>query len=342
MRMTAALLFVGLLLPTPAGAAFTLGEQGVRNLDIFGTAKVGVEHDFEAGEGDPAVGFDFSTVSLFLGGHVAPTVSYLFHHTFDKGSYGLLDCWVQWQPCGSFLLCAGQLKAPFGRLYNTSGNKLMFKIRNPIVSYYPQYQVGVAPGFSLLDGKVELSAGVFDGEGRNAFNADPNLLYAANLVVSPFGPVPMDESGHPGFAEPVFAIVPGWYTNAARIPFTTVDVTTTSYGVAGALRYDYLAVDAGCYVRTVDDPSIGGGKSSSTGLTAQAGYAVQGKYEPILRFTMVDPNTGTGDDEVMTIEGGLNWYLDGYASRLGLNYLRETTGGSVTQSVVKLYYQFIF
>jgi len=342
MRMTAALLLVGLLLPAPAGAAFTLGEQGVRNLDIFGTAKAGADCDLEAGEGDPAVSFDFSTVSLFLGGHVAPTISYLFHHTFDKGSYGLLDCWVQWQPCGSFLLCAGQLKAPFGRFYNTSGNKLMFKTRNPIVAFYPQYQVGIAPGFSLLDGKVELGAGVFDGEGRSVFNSDPNMMYAANLVVSPLGPVPMDESGHPGFAQPVFAIIPGWYTNAARIPFTTLNVKTTSYGVGGALRYDYLAVDAGLYAKTVDDPSIGGGETNSSGLTIQAGYAVQGKYEPILRLTMVDPNTATGDDEGSTLEAGVNWYFDGYSSRLGLNYLREITGGSVAQSVVKLYYQFIF
>lgn len=340
-----------LLVPMTAQAKFTLGDPGGRSLSLFGSMKAGFDYDLEAGDNDPAMSFDYSAISLFLGGNVTPGVSYLFHHTFNKGKYSLLDCWMQWKPAKTFLVRAGQFKAPFGRFYNSSGSKLMFKGRNPIICHCPQYQVGVMPGLRLSDGRYELNVGVFDGDGRNTFNTDPHFMFAANVAIAPLGPVPMHESGHPGFDDPLFAIVPGMFVNTMQKPVRDTagniiryeDVATTSYGAAAAFRYDYLAFDAGYYMKTVDDPTIDA-EVNSTGLSVQAGYAISGRYEPIFRFTMLDPDTDTPDNEKTTIEAGFNWYFKGYGSRLGLNYLTESTSGTdaTTKSIVKLYYQFLF
>jgi len=350
-RTVVAVTVVCLLLPLAAEARFTLGDQGVRSLNLFGMMNAGVDYDLEAGDYDPAVSFNYGAIRLFLGGNLTPQLTYLFHHTFNKGQYGLLDCWLQWQPRQAFLVRAGQFKAPFGRFYNSSGMKLLFKGRDPIVCHCPKYQVGIAPGVCLFDGKVELNAGAFNGDGANTFNTDPNLMYSGNLVVAPLGPVPMDESGHPGFVDPVFAIVPGFYTNPVQVTVVDTlgqvigyeDVTTTSYGGAAAFRYDYLAFDAGYYMKTVED-SRTDGTVNSTGLSVQAGYAVGGKFEPIVRFTLLDPDTDGADNEVTTIEAGFNYYLKSYSSRLGLNYVNESVSGTGTtaKSAVQLYYQFLF
>jgi hypothetical protein len=341
-----------LLLPVAAQAKFTLGEAGKRSLSLFGSMKAGFDYDLEAGENDPAMSFDYSYISLFVGGNLTPEVTYLFNHTFDKGVYRLLDCWMQWNPARYFLVRAGQFKAPFGRFYNSSGARLIFKTRNPITCHCPKYQVGVMPGVRFAGNRYELNVGVFDGEGLNTFNVDPHFMYAANVVIAPLGPVPMHESGHPGFDDPLFAVVPGVFMNTVQTPVMDTmgqviryeDVATTSYGAALAFRYDYLALDGGYYMKTVDDPTTDGTVNSS-GLSVQTGYAVMGRYEPVLRFSMLDPNSDHEGDEVTTIEAGFNWYFRSYSSRLGLNYMTEMMADDkdeTTKSVVKLYYMFLF
>ncbi len=350
MRSICLMLVVALMLPTAARAMFTLGDASERSLSIFGSMRAGFDYDLEAGDHDPAMSFDYSSISLFMGGKVTPDINYLFHHTFNKSKYELLDCWVRWMPSDALFLGAGQFKAPFGRFYNSSGSKLMFKSRNPIICHCPQYQVGAQAGVTLADDRYRVNVGVFDGDGRNTFNTDPHLMYAANAVIAPLGPVPMHESGHLGFGDPLFALVPGFFTNTVQIEeedtLGNVDyynVKTTSYGAAVAFRYDYLALDGGYYLKTVDDQSTDG-TAKSSGLTIQTGYAVVGKYEPIFRFSMLDPDSDEADNEVTTIEAGFNVYFKGYSSRLGINYLNESTAGTdeTSESIVKLYYMFLF
>ncbi len=349
-----------LLLPLAAQAKFTLGDDGGPNLSISGQLKFVAEtqtfyldYEGEPLESEPAFSFYHSAASLFLTGNTWSWLEYMFHHSFVMGRYQLYECYVKVKQADNYSVTLGQSKAPFGRVYNSSGSKLMFKGRNQITRFSPKYQIGVAPGLNLFDSKVALNAGVFNGKGKNVpLNTDPNVMVAADLTIAPFGPVPMEESAHRGFGSPVFAVVPGIYVNTvqevARVdtlgqPLEYADVTTTSYGACAALRFDYLVFDAGYYMKDVDDPRLDT-VVSSTGFTVQAGYAVGGKLEPIARFTSIDPNSGNGNDEVTAIEAGFNYYFKSYNSRLGLNYLNESTSGTdaTAKSVVKLYYQFLY
>jgi len=337
-----------MLLPTAARTKFMLGGPEPPYLNVAGQAKFGLDYDLEAAEMEPFLSFNNASISMFLTGKLTPKLDYFFHHSFTNGGYSIYECYIRWQALRPLSLTAGQSKAPFGRVYNSSAARLLFKGRNPLAGFAPQYQIGIRPELELFDKKVSVHAGVYDGNGRNVSpNPDPYFMYTGCVHVAPLGPVAMEESAHNGYASPVFSITPGFHTNAVmmpteRVPGDTVfeDVTTTAYGGHGAFRFDRLALDVAYYLSSVDDPRIDG-TSRSSGLTAQAGYAVEGKLEPILRLSMVDPNLDTESDIKTIIEAGLNYYLNSYASRLGLNYYLSKEQGSEGEEVSKLmlYYE---
>jgi hypothetical protein len=343
------LVFASLLLPTAAHAKFTLGGPEPPYLNIAGQAKFGIDYDLEAEEMEPFLSFNNASISMFLTGKLTPRLDYFFHHSFTDGRYTIYECYVRWQAFRLLSLTAGQSKAPFGRVYNSSAARLLFKGRNPLAAEFaPQYQIGVRPELELFDNKISVHAGVYNGNGRNVpANPDPYLMYTGCVHISPLGPVAMEESAHNRYGSPVFSVTPGFHTNAVHMPYEQApgdtafeDVTTTVYGGHGAFRYDRLALDVAYYISNVDDPRIDG-TSQSSGLTAQAGYAIEGKLEPIVRFSMVDPNLDVESDAKTIIEAGLNYYFNSYASRLGLNYYLSMQEGSDGEEVSKLmlYYE---
>jgi hypothetical protein len=207
--------------------------------------------------------------------------------------------------------------------------------RNPLTDFAPKYQLGVTPVVSLPGGWLALKAGVFNGEGANARNDDPGLLYSACLEITPLGPVPTEESANNGYPDPVLALIPGFWTDAQRY-VGVIDLCTTVFGGHAAFRWDFLALDAAFYHRIAEFPEEDL-TIETDGLTFQGGYAFGGKFEPIARFTMVGL-----DDAETTIEAGANWYFNSYASRLGLNFARvQPAEGDATQAV-RLYYEFQF
>ncbi len=349
-----------LLLAVVMGAAalpkMELGVPGERCLRILGAMTACGEYVLGTGEHDPSVHFSNSLTRLVLYGNASPSVTYMWQHKFDYGKYAILDCKVKWNIGDVFSVTGGQMKAPFDRFSSSSGVKLIFRDRNPIASFAPKYQIGVVPAVTLFGEKVTVHAGVFNGKGLNVHtNTGPNVMLATSAVVSPFGLVPMEESAHRGFDKPVFAVVPGVYRNPVQTvsrrdsltgePLEYVDVTTLGYGCGGAFRYDYLAFDAGYYVKQVDDPTPDA-VVNSTGWSVQAAYAVRGRLEPVLRYSVIDPDSGADSDETATIEAGVNYYINSYDLHVGLNYVgsvqRVTGNEDIKTSILKLFFGFIF
>ncbi|MBN2537657.1 hypothetical protein JXB37_05220, partial [candidate division WOR-3 bacterium] len=310
------LLFVAVLLAgAPAQAKFTLGGPQPPLASIGGQVKFGPEFALGAGEDESFVSFNNTAASLFLTGTLVRGLDWMIHPSMAGGTFTLYECFANWKPLDEFSLVAGQQKAPFGRVYNSSAARLLFMTRNPLIAFAPKYQLGVAPAFHLPGGWGALKAGVFNGEGANRVNDDPGLLYSASLEITPLGPVPTEESANNGYPDPVFALIPGFWTDVQHY-VGVIDLRTTVYGAHAAFRWDFLALDAAFYHKTVELPEEDA-TATSDGLTVQGGYAFGGKLEPIARVTMVGL-----DDAETTIEAGVNWYFNSYASRLGLNYAR--------------------
>lgn len=342
-----------LLLPGLVNAGFTLGEKGKKSLTFSGAAKFGFDYDIEAEKNDPNYHFNVSFIKLYVKGELAPNLIYFWESKFDDGKYTLLKCNVTWTLQDMFYIKAGQIKAPFDRYYTTSGNKLLFKGRSCLTSFCPQYQVGLSTGLNLLDKKFGVNLGVVNGEGKNFLknmkNGDNNIMFASNIVISPLGPVPMDESAHKGYEKPLFSLVPGFYVNPVQTADETVspvdydNTTTMAYGGHVAFRYNYLAFDAGCYGKNVDNPSFTGSDDmKSLGVSGQIGYAILGKFEPIFRASWIDNNLDVDEKDDITIEGGLNYYIKSYSSRIGLNYFASLKAGEMSASNIKLYYQLLW
>lgn len=339
---------VALLLPTAAQARFTLGGPEPPYLNIAGQAKFGIDYDLEAAEMEPFLSFNNASISMFLTGRLTPKLDYFFHHSFTNGKYTIYECYVRWQVFKLFSLTAGQSKAPFGRVYNSSAARLLFKNRNPLAGFAPQYQVGLRPELELFDSKVSVHAGVYNGNGRNvSSNPDPYFMYTGCVHIAPLGPVAMEESAHEGYDSPVFAVVPGVYVNPMKVASgeRQVDSFATTYGGHAAVRWDYFALDAAYYMCDLDH-QLNEQLLTSSGMTVQAGYAIEGKLEPVVRFSIIDPDDARENDTETIIEAGLNYYFNGYASRLGLNFLASTRqvprpegAESVTTSELRLYYE---
>jgi hypothetical protein len=333
-----------LLLPVAAQAKFTLGGPDAPVLNIGGQVKFGPDIFPGAAEGKPLISFRNTTASLFFTGNLVDPVSWFVHPSMAGGTFTLLECYANWQPAEVLAVVAGQQKAPFGRVYNCSAAKLLFMTRNPLTAFAPKYQLGVTPVVTLPGGWLVLKAGVFNGEGLNKANADPGLMYTASLEIAPLAAVPGEESANKGYDDVAFLLAPGFWTNAAQqVVKDTMgrvvrryDETTTAYGAHAALRWTYLALDAAYYMKTVETPDEDGSVTTD-GLSAQAGYAFAGKYEPIARFTMMN-----FDDPTTTIEAGFNWYFNSYASRLGLNFEHAIPPEGDAMETARLYYEFQF
>jgi hypothetical protein len=335
------LVMVAILLAAPAAQAkFTLGGSQPPLMNIGGQVKFGPDLMLGAAEGEPFVSFNNTTASLFLTGTLSEGLNWMVHPSMAGGKFTLLECFALWEPADAFGVLVGQAKAPFGRVYNSSAARLLFMTRNPLIAFAPKYQLGVMPVITL-PGRyqkhrwAQLSAGVYNGDGPNTANQDPGLMYAASVDITPLGTVPAEESANKGYPEPALSLLPGFWTNTVTDTLG-MKTTTTAYGGHAAFRWDYLALDAAYYMKSVDAPEEDAAVTTD-GLTVQGGYAFAGKYEPIARFTMVGL-----DDATTTIEAGFNWYFNSYASRLGLNYARvQPPEGDATQTV-RLYYEFQF
>ncbi len=354
-RVVFLLTMIAMLMPMVANAGFLLGEEGERSLYIGGMMHPTFTYDLEAEDDEPALHFKLRMTRLFIKGNVTPNVTYFIHSKFETGGYTLLHCWVNWKANDMFSIKAGQMFSPFGRVFAVSGAKLMFMNRTPLTAMSPKFQLGIAPTVSLLDKKLDISAGIFNGKGLNgngnAGNTDDNIMMTAKLNFAPFGNVPGDESAHMGYDELKLLVVPGFSMNSVQTVVgvdtlgnpTYDDLTTTTYGGHLCMRYNYLAFDGAMYMAGAELDTV---ETSSMGFSFQAGYAVGGKFEPIVRYSMLDSDTEVDDNETTTIEAGLNYYIKGYSSRLGLNYISNTTkvpgGDDIKANTINLYYEIIY
>ncbi|HDQ99975.1 MAG TPA: hypothetical protein ENN51_06805 [candidate division WOR-3 bacterium] len=334
------LLVIVMMFPALTLAGFTLGGPEPPTMTIGGQVRFGPALSLDP---DPwEVGFENSSASLFFTGRLAGRLDWMVHPSMAGGRFALLECFGEWKPLDLLGVRFGHQKASFGRVHNSSAARLLFAARNPLAAFAPGYQLGVTPTVNMPDGRAAFRFGAYNGTGWGAPHADPWLMYAASLEVTPLGPVPYEESAHRGYETPVFALIPGVWTHRERravgVPPVQREYTTTVAGIHAALRADYLALDA-VFCRRWVETEVGNGAEVviTDGLSVQGGYAFDGRYEPIARFTMVGL-----EGAITTLEAGFNWYFGSYASRLGLNFAGVLDGGDGARHDLRLYYEFQF
>ena len=312
---------------TSAFAAVNIGEKGVRDFNAIVSVRPGMSYNLEADSdaNEAAASFNVGLSWLYMYGNVSQKISYELLLAMENGNVFTPLANAKFQIVDMLSIKAGKLKAPLGRMYNTSSFRLMFKNRNPLFyEYSPKARLGIAPKFTLMENKYNFELGIFNSFGSTG-TLDNTPTISGSFMIQPLGAVPMHESAHMGFDEMKVAVVPGFVMDKT----TEIDGSETSettFGGHVAFRMMTLAFDALYYTKITGTDTDGIDDITDSGLSVQAAYAIN-KIEPIARFTMFDPNTDEDDGEETTIEVGCNYYLDGYNSRFGLNFTNKSIKG---------------
>ncbi|MFP4458912.1 MAG: porin [Candidatus Zixiibacteriota bacterium] len=330
----------------------TVAEKGDANLKLTGSMFPGLKFDLEAEDEEPKASFGLGTVWFILSGDISEDFSYFFLYAVADGDNLFPIGNIYYKGVDNLTVRAGRFKVPFGRMYNASGLKLMFKSRNPLNSYFGHGDdIGIATKYSFMDGMLDVEGGAFNGGGTFSTNDDSYMLYSGYVSFAPMGQIPMHESAHMGYDDMKIAIMPGFSYDQEDPDFSEDPYKMTKYGAHIAFRMQTLAVDALYYMSSTDHESWEDPRATM-GFSLQAGYTI-GKVEPCVRFTSYDPNTDEDNDAMTlginsraTFEAGVNYYIDSYSSRLGLNFTNETVAedddDTMKKSQIDIYYELLF
>lgn len=264
----------------------------------------------------------------------------------------LRDARIEIDRLRDFTIWMGQMKVPFSRQRVVSSAYMNMVDRSMVnAEFNLDRDIGImalSKDLGGLGGRLAYYAGVFMGEGRNAFNFnDFGMLYVGRLEVRPFGAFDdytegdLARSAKPGLS------IAGAYAyqdraHAARgvLGDYPADRGTTNFHHVNAdllFKWRGLSLTTAFHYRrglgringgALDDmgmpiPTVPA--RSGIGWYAQAGYVVPkiplevvGRYG-LIRNTFGAESSMIGQDEV---GGGLNWYIVGHDLKVQLDYHR--------------------
>lgn len=248
----------------------------------------------------------------------------------------LLDAYVLLHgglPCGGgFELDAGQVKAPLSRQSLVSDAQLQMVEKARLTALSPDRQLGarfiVHPPLLPM---LELSGGMFNGEGRNKVaNVDENYLWVGRIAFRPVGPdAPLTES----------ALGPDQVSIAASVAYNASE----SGDIGRILKYaeadafvswkGLSAYAEWLQVSTDQAPSSPDPDFKSNGVNVQAGYllplpgSLYRRFEVVARFEEVDPNDtvpivkrGDSNQSLRRWVVGASYYQLGHDLKLQANF----------------------
>ncbi|MEQ9620014.1 MAG: porin [Deltaproteobacteria bacterium] len=276
---------------------------------------------------------------------------FLYYVQFGvEGSASLRDMYFTVAYDNNIAPRVGQFKVPFGRDELNSSSALQFVDRSIIND---EFGLGRDRGAVLLGGfgpqyNFSYSGGVFNGDGRNGFSNDSNLLYAGRLQFGWGGEGKKFKANSSYATGEAYEIVPNFAKSptitigggAAVLPGLNCDRkspdndTCDRMAELGLIRADYITatgdinfkmpvfnVQGSYYGRWIDPDQTGIAQDTAydQGFNAQAGVFVLPRTVEIAgRFSWIDydtssgvlpPDVGSVRDTKWAVTPGLNYYI---------------------------------
>jgi len=242
---------------------------------------------------------------LTASGSVATGFSWRIQGEFRTGNVGtgrasvaLTDAYIRYKS-GAFGVQAGQFKTPFSREYWTSLSDLETADRSTVVdSLSPKRDIGVMADYDLHR-RVQLYAGLFNGEGTNlTVNRDSTALGVARVVVRLHPHVTLGANAVRYFGD------------------------STRYGADLSYEDRRLTLRAEALAGARD--SVGG--KHDKGWFALAGFKVREPVQLVVRYEHFErPEFGSAQDN-SAWTGAVNVFLAGNAVRLTGEYIHREIG----------------
>jgi hypothetical protein len=239
----------------------------------------------------------------------------------------------------------GQVKAPISRQELLSDSALSFPEKAELASLAPGRQIGARVGATWLgDGmSVKVSAGMFNGEGRNQLlNIDEQFLYAARIELTLGANRKLAESDLDGGA---YVTVAGSFGHNKRITAESedtnvllgADVAGAWNGISGSFEYLQASHDFADDMTATD--------FRGNGIAAQAAYLLPvpicgtRRLEVGARFEEIDRNDavaitapGQADQSLRYYTGAISYYQRGHALKAQLSFSHVVEVEDLTQA----------
>lgn len=265
--------------------------------------------DAHLGRDQAPNGFTLKTARLKLNGTVHR--AHPFIQVDVTRSPALLDAGLRLPMTEALSLTAGRFKAPFSYEALTSSSRLLFLSRARVVDVLaPARQTGVSVEAALLPDRLSLAAGLFNGNGAQAFSNDNDaLLYVTRLV----GTAPLDGGTlqfglNVGYSEDAaVGIPPIAPAFAGRRALFGADVVLE--------RRAWLFVAEGI---TASLDETNGPTYRPTGYAITAGYRPADAHQVLLRLDAFDPDLAATDFDEQLVVGYTFSGLE--ALRMQVNY----------------------
>ncbi len=159
-------------------------------------ARLHFRHDYQARERrDDVSSFLVRRGKLAVEGHAwRPRLGYKVQLDFAKRDDPLEDFYVDYRRFEAATFRFGQFKVPFDRQRILSSARMQFPDRSVASEAFDlDRDVGIQVLGGWRDGLVQWNLAVLNGGGENVANDNIDYLYVARLLVSPWGPAPMEE-----------------------------------------------------------------------------------------------------------------------------------------------------
>lgn len=281
--------------------------------------------------------------------------------TSGRTGFSGTDLFLNWNHFPEAQVKVGQFKSPFGLEHLTSDTALFTAERSLVTSALTQdRQLGVAlwgKPLSSLDAQkkdlLDYSFGIFNGNARNTtLNDDDTFMYVGRVGVSPLKTNVGDEalSWRVGANAYTARFAGGTRMSpAGNLLVSPLDGALTPFTPAAAARGTGWGVDQWLTFGPFDlVAEYLEGKyrpRENTGFTefTANGYYVQPSYflpalggrklQVVGRWESFNPGQ-TADDDIQSVTAGVNYYINGDALKLMLNYVhtwsefRETRPGT--------------
>jgi hypothetical protein len=358
---------LAILMTLPASADPTSGykngfflsaEDGSSTLQFNGRGQVLFAYESLGGIGEGQEDkqqFSIPRVRLKMSGHLwSKDLEYTFQTDFGKGGATLKDFHVDFKLMDDWVhLRAGQWKRPFSRQQINSSGKLEFVDRALTdKAFGAGRDIGMAIHSRYRKGGFTYTAGIFNGTGITAktpwetdedLHPDAETVKVSNVPYQ-FHPVAAlrleySHGGIKGYSE---ADLEGGGFRFALGGSALYDLDLDDSGDGSMVAdLDYAVKAAGFsstggYYMAMAENADGQLEGTLRGFHAQAGYVIADQYQPVVRFTMLDPE---GDDNnTQKITAGMNLYFKGHNLKwqtdVGIAMYEAPEGEEVNNDVI--------
>ncbi len=295
----------------PAGGIAIANPEGTATLMMNG--RMQIRHTYEELSGEPDVN-NFSVARMLLG--VKGSVyswRYEAQAEFAKReAVTLTDAFVERSLMPGLDLRVGQFKAAYDRQQLESSGRQTHVERNIASREFGKgREVGVQIKGATLERELQVSAGIFNGEGAGRANAGSGNMFLGRVSWNPLGDFGLSQGDlKPSPSPRIFLDGAAYYSvDGHRDAFgEAVDEAAATAGAG--LRYAGAYV-TGEYFHRARRASAMDPATTSNGWYAQANYMlVPQRLEAAVRHARIDPDRDASGNLREETTGGINVFFD--------------------------------